>query len=224
MPFPETGAGGVGALADLPADLDGAGKDPTSSTEHNPMPYALRRARLTARVSAMRLSGSNRRFDLVEDPKTEVPASQYYSLPDDERAFERSEVINHHFLNGSELAPRQRRHGVLLAVSLDPIPEQFAHHSRVEGTIVIVDQLGREFSAPITWLVERSQRTAAQEKRAAARKQQYWVAKNTGSIFERAPGYPPAVEERKSVVPGGGVAGEDARDAHERPRANIGSK
>jgi hypothetical protein len=150
---------------------------------------------------------SNERFELI-DPDAQVSASQGYCLPDGELYCARSDAINHDILNGRTIMPGECIRGMLLGQSLDPIPERFIHHSKVEGTIVIVDQSGREFSEPIRWLVERSQRTAAQKKR-------YWEMEKTGSIFEREPGSSPAVEERQSVVLGGGAAADDPRDAHE---------
>ncbi len=55
-----------GIFFDSREDGAGSANEPISSTEQMPMPYALRRARLTARVSATRISAPWTRGETLE--------------------------------------------------------------------------------------------------------------------------------------------------------------
>src|SRR5437879_1855279 len=55
-PYPLPFADCTGCLFGPPEFGEGSANDPISSTEQMPIPYALRSARLTARVSATRIS------------------------------------------------------------------------------------------------------------------------------------------------------------------------
>ena len=53
--------------------VGGPGKDPISSTEQMPIPYALRSARFTARVSATRISAPRTRSEVLEGSASPYP-------------------------------------------------------------------------------------------------------------------------------------------------------
>src|ERR1019366_4756117 len=75
-PFPLDGCeGNLFASGD---GWSGSETDPISSTEQIPIPYALRRARLTARVSATRISAPWTRNETLEGS-----ASPYATNPSD---------------------------------------------------------------------------------------------------------------------------------------------
>src|SRR5438874_1496827 len=71
QPFPLTDFDGrFFPLFDGSADLPSG---PISSTEQIPMPYALRNARLTARVSAMRISAPRTRGEMLDGSASPNP-------------------------------------------------------------------------------------------------------------------------------------------------------
>src|SRR5437899_13037751 len=66
-------AGCDGSFFDSPDACGVSTNDPISSTEQIPMPYALRRARFTARVSATRISAPWTRADTFEGSASPYP-------------------------------------------------------------------------------------------------------------------------------------------------------
>src|SRR5580658_159737 len=56
----------------------GSARDPISSTEQMPIPYALRRARLTARVSATRISAPWTRKETLEGSASPYPTNPWH--------------------------------------------------------------------------------------------------------------------------------------------------
>src|SRR4051812_46328209 len=76
---------------------DGPANDPISSTEQSPMPYALRSARLTARVSAIRISAPWTRGETFDGS-----ASPYPTNPLQVRDLNTVPLKTHRELGGSE--------------------------------------------------------------------------------------------------------------------------
>src|SRR5512142_2009313 len=75
-PLPLSGSALAVGLLFFPGGT-GPGNDPRSSTEQIPIPYALRSARFTARVSAMRISAPRTKWDTFDGSASPKPTKRW---------------------------------------------------------------------------------------------------------------------------------------------------
>jgi len=105
----------------------------------------------------LELPWKNEYFYWLEDPLQIDGNSQRYRfgsgfLPE----FDRHQVINHYSDVTRIFSAGQSLNGFLLGHGSEPIPEEFRHGMMVPAFVVVYDQQGREYRAPLKLRVDRS--------------------------------------------------------------------
>jgi hypothetical protein len=97
----------------------------------------------------------NPNFYWVPDPRERDPRIRSYQLPDCDLAFARKQVLNHRL---PTIMPYQRLRGVLLGMSLDPIPSCYASGAVLLAKLLVTDEVNRSFSGELLLQVDRTAR------------------------------------------------------------------
>lgn len=95
----------------------------------------------------------------LEDPLLIGGSSRCYRFGgDDYLEFERSDVINHYADVTRPFSPGGSVRGFLLAFGYNLIPEEFPHGATIPSFLLIYDQFGRQFRAPVKLWADRSKK------------------------------------------------------------------
>jgi hypothetical protein len=115
-------------------------------------------------------------FRWLEDPRKIGGISDAYYISD-HLEFDRAEVINHRADPRKQLPFGKSIAGALLGLDTAPIPADYRNGTTIPATVIVGDQMGREFRARVTLSVNRREKRGRQLKRNAP---------SRGSLFEKA--------------------------------------
>jgi hypothetical protein len=73
-------------------------------------------------------------------------------------AYERDQVLNHHADVRQILQHGRSILGLLLGISMEPIPDEFRTGTLVPATVVIADQFSREYRAKVSLFINKREK------------------------------------------------------------------
>lgn len=100
------------------------------------------------------------------DPREQVPPDEMYQVPG--RAglrIPRDEVINHHRL----LRPGYSLDGWLIGWGFESIPDTYGHAEIIKASLVLVDEMGRDFPTPVELWADRWAKINRQKRKKSTR-------------------------------------------------------
>jgi hypothetical protein len=98
-------------------------------------------------------------FRWLPDPLESGDDSMLYKFAGkDSLAFERSEVMNHYADVRQMLQHGRSIAGLLLGLSMEPIPDEFRTGTLVPATVVIGDQFSREFRSEVSLFINKREK------------------------------------------------------------------
>jgi hypothetical protein len=106
-------------------------------------------------------------FQWVTDPSEYASEDSMYQIPGCARLkYPRDEVLNHRKV-------LQRGHsldGQLLGWGFESIPESYQHGAKIDAGLVLIDELGRDFSTPIQLRADRSAKICRKQRKVTTRR------------------------------------------------------
>lgn len=115
-------------------------------------------------------------FHWLADPLEIDGISTLYRFGGRDREFDRSQVINHRADVCRTLSVGQSMKGLLLGNDMAPIPDQFPIGTMFPATVVISDQFGGEYRAPVHLSVIRREKYCSSRRLEVQRR---------GGLFDR---------------------------------------
>lgn len=98
-------------------------------------------------------------FQWLADPSERVSSDGMYQIPGCVGLkYPRAEVLNHR----RTLKRGHGLDGLLLGFGFEPIPACYRHGSTIDASLLLIDEVGREFSWPVQFWADRSAKISQQ--------------------------------------------------------------
>jgi hypothetical protein len=108
------------------------------------------------------LPWEDRQFQWLADPLEHVPSDDKYQIPGCVGLrYSRDEVLNHR----RTLKRGHPLDGLLLGFSFESIPASYRSGATIDASVVLIDEMGRDFSSPVQFWADRSAEISQQRRK-----------------------------------------------------------